>query len=190
MAASRRRDLDASLAPGEVKQLRAPVGSLQWLVAQVRLDMGFRPSVLQAEEGKVSTLLKANNLVKEFKATGDFALKFKAMNLQEAGIVVVSDASLGNVTRTGGEGEKPMDRIYSQSCYCVLLAERALLQGGSGKFTVLDHRSHRLQRVCRSTFAAELLGVLLAVDRNGEHARRLWNQEHGRRALPQNRWSW
>ena len=106
----------------------------------------------------MGTLLKANALLKEFKTTGDFALKFKALDLEGAGIVVVSDASLGNVTRSGGEGEKPLERIYSQSCYCVLLAERSLLQGGSGKFTVLDHRSHRLQRVCRSTFAAELLG--------------------------------
>ena len=40
---SRRRDLDASLTPGEHKQLRALVGSLQWLVAQVRFDAGSRP---------------------------------------------------------------------------------------------------------------------------------------------------
>ena len=31
-------------------------------------------------------------------------------------------------------------------------------------FTVLDYRSHRLQRVCRSTFAAELLGMEEGLD--------------------------
>ncbi|CAE7718191.1 pgsA [Symbiodinium sp. CCMP2592] len=178
VANGRRRDLNASLAPGEVKQLRALVGSLQWLVAQVRLDMGFQLSVLQAEEGNVGTLLKANALLKEFVATGDFALKFQALDLEGAGIVVVSDASLGNVTRTGGEGEKPLERIYSQSCYCVLLVERPLLQGGSGKFTVLDHRSHRLQRVCRSTFAAELLGVEEGFD-VGQYCRGHWAEALG-----------
>ena len=45
MAASRRRDMDAVLTPGEAKQLRALVGSLQWLVAQCRIDLGYQLSV-------------------------------------------------------------------------------------------------------------------------------------------------
>ncbi|CAE7790137.1 Mfsd6 [Symbiodinium sp. CCMP2592] len=156
---TRRREVDASLTPGEHKQLRALVGSLQWLVAQVRFDAGFLLSVLQAETPTVGTLLKVNQLIKLFQETGDFELRFRPLDLSNAGILVVTDASLGNVTKTGEIGSKPLERVYSQSCYCVLLAEASLMRGGKGRFTVLDHRSHRLQRVCRSTFAAELLGV-------------------------------
>ena len=159
LPSSRRRDPDASLTPGEHKQLRALVGSLQWLVAQVRFDAGFLLSALQAETPTVNTLLKINQLIKLFKETGDFELRFRPLDLRNAGILVVTDASLGNVTRTGAVGSQPLERVYSQSCYCVLLAEASLMRGEKGRFTVLDHRSHRLQRVCRSTFAAELLGV-------------------------------
>ncbi|CAE6915744.1 RE2 [Symbiodinium sp. CCMP2592] len=178
VAASRRRDMEASLTPGEMKQLRALVGSLQWLVAQVRADMGYHLSVLQSESPTVGTMLKANVLVKEFKATKDFMLKFRPMDLLGAGIVVVSDASLGNVTRGGAVGDKPLERVYSQSCYCVLLAERSLLSGDVGKFTLLDYRSHRLQRVCRSTFAAELLGVEEGFD-VGQYCRGHWAEALG-----------
>lgn len=55
--------------------------------------------------------------------------------------------------------DEPLERLYSQSCYFVLWAEKSLMDGNRGKFTVLDARSHRLARVCRSTFAAELLGA-------------------------------
>ena len=100
-----------------------------------------------------------NQLIKLFQETGDFELRFRPLNLVNAGILVVTDASLGNVTKSGSVGSKPLERVYSQSCYCVLLAEASLMRGGKGRFTVLDHRSQRLQRVCRSTFAGELLGV-------------------------------
>eukprot|EP00439_Symbiodinium_sp_Y106_P036615 s2874_g4.t1 len=92
MAASRWRDMDAVLAPGEAKQLRALVGSLQWLVAQCRIDLGYQLSVLQADGGTVQTVLRANALVKLFKSTADFSLKFKPLDLTEAGILIVTNA--------------------------------------------------------------------------------------------------
>ena len=57
----------------------------------------------------------------------------------------MTDASLGNVTKQGNVGDKPLERVFSQSVGCVLLAERSLLNGSKGRFTVLDYRSHRLQ---------------------------------------------
>ncbi|OLP73762.1 hypothetical protein AK812_SmicGene46895, partial [Symbiodinium microadriaticum] len=178
IAASRRRDMDAVLHPGEAKQLRALVGSLQWLVAQCRIDMGYQLSVLQADSGTVATALRANTLVKLFKATADFSLSFKPLDLSEAGILVVTDASLGNVTKKGNVGDKPLERVFSQSVYCVLLAERSLLNGSTGRFCVLDYRSHRLQRVCRSTFAAELLGMEEGLDA-GQYCRGHWAEALG-----------
>ena len=46
----------------------------------------------------------------------------------------------------------------------MLLASADLMAGRKGGFMVLDARSHRLQRVCRSTFSAELLGVEEGMD--------------------------
>lgn len=67
--------------------------------------------------------------------------------------MVLTDSSLGKVRVNGSPGDEPLERLYSQSCYFLLLAEKTLMEGK------LDPRSHRLPRVCRSTYAAELLGT-------------------------------
>ncbi|CAL1128158.1 unnamed protein product [Cladocopium goreaui] len=159
----RRANPDSDLTEME-RQLRAILGSLQWLVAQLRFDLGFQLSTLQGEPPKISTLMKANLLVKRFKQDPDFALTFKPMDLKGAGIMVVTDASLGNVTKAGGADGTVLERVFSQSAYYVLLADKDLLAGREGSFSVLDARSHRLPRVCRSTYGAELLGTEEAFD--------------------------
>ena len=65
----RRRQEDSPLSDHERRQLRAILGSLQWLVAQLRFDMGFLLSTLQGEPPRIRTLIKANLLVKSFKET-------------------------------------------------------------------------------------------------------------------------
>ena len=160
----RRSCPEAELNDGERRQLRAVLGSLQWLVAQLRFDLGFHLSTLQGEKPKVQTLMKANQLLKKFKQNSDFKLVFRPMDLSNAGIMVVSDASLGNVTRSGGVDGEVSEKVYSQSAYFVLVADKNLMAGRSGNFAVLDARSHRLPRVCRSTYGAELMGVEEAFD--------------------------
>ena len=64
----RRAHPDSDLTEMERRQLRAILGSLQWLVAQLRFDSGFQLSTLQGEPPKISTLMKANLLVKRFQA--------------------------------------------------------------------------------------------------------------------------
>ena len=77
---------------------------------------------------------------------------------------MVTDSSLGNVTASGTSAASPLDKVYSQSCYFVLLADEALMRGEKGTFNVLDMRSHRIPRVCRSSYAAETLGAEEAFD--------------------------
>ena len=161
VATARKMKPEAELLPSERRQLRAILGSLQWLVAQVRLDFGFQLSTLQSEKPIVATLLKANALVRKFKQMPDFALMFRHMCLKGAGIMVVTDAALGNVKPDGSVGfdASPMEKTHSQASYFALLADEKLMRGEEGQFAVLDGRSHRIARVCRSTFSAELLGT-------------------------------
>jgi hypothetical protein len=97
---------------------------------------------------------------------------FKPLDLDGAGILAVTDASLGNVTKSGCAEGSLMERVYSQSAYFILVADRNLMAGKEGNFGVLDARSHRIPRVCRSTFGAELLGAEEGLD-NGQFARGL-----------------
>ena len=132
VATDRKKDPKASLLPGELKQLRALLGSLQWMVAQVRLDiyMSYPLSALQGESPPtVGTMIRANQLLRTFKQTPAFGLTFKPMSLKDAGIMVVTDASLGNVKKDGSVGDNPLERVYSQACYFVLWGDRALMEG-------------------------------------------------------------
>jgi len=61
------------------------------------------------------TLQKANLLVKQFKQHPNFAITFQPLCLENAGIMVVTDASLGNVTKLGGAEGSLMEKVYSQS---------------------------------------------------------------------------
>ena len=126
--------------------------------------MGFHLSVLQGEPPVVKTLLKANALARLMKQDAGFKLRFGQMDLQGAGILVVTDASLGNVTRAGGADGTLYTKVFSQAAYLVLVADRNLMSGKQGRFGVLDARSHRLTRVCRSTYGAELLGSEESLD--------------------------
>lgn len=165
VAKHRKSQPDSGLDVYEAKQLRAVLGSLQWLVAQVRFDMSFGVSTLQGESPPtVSTLIKANQLVREFKRTGSFELVFRAIDYRSAGIVVVSDAALGNVRRSGATTGASTEKVYSQAGYMALLATDSLVQGQHGQFNILDARSHRIPRVCRSTYGAETLAAEEALD--------------------------
>ena len=87
------------------------------------------------------------------------ALYFRPFDLSNCGVMVVTDSSLGNVKADGSAGDESLEKLYSQSSYIVLLASEALMDGKTGCFSVIDSRSHRIGRVCRSTYGAELLGA-------------------------------
>ena len=101
--------------PGEQRQLRALLGSLQWLVAQVRFDIQFQLSTLQGASQIIETLIRANALVKKAKQHASFFLNFKPLDLRDAGILVVSDASLGNVTKEGCNQGESIKKVCSQA---------------------------------------------------------------------------
>ena len=49
----------------------------------------------------------------------------------------------------------PEKRVYSQGGVIILFADRDLMTGRPGESNLLDFRSHRLTRLCRSSFVAE-----------------------------------
>ena len=164
LPANRRRDPDAPLTDYERRQLRAVLGSLQWLVAQLRFDMAFTVSTLQSAEPTVRTLVRANAAVRAFRQDCNFELTFRPIDYRTAGLMVVTDASLGSVKLNGSCEGNPQEKVYSQACYFVILADHSLMSGKPGQFNILDARSHRIPRVCRSSYSAELLGAEEAFD--------------------------
>jgi hypothetical protein len=102
----------------------------------------------------VASLLEANRIVKRAKDHAGLSLKYSSFPLEGAGLICVSDASFANMA--GGK---------SQSGTLILLGDRDLAQGRVGRFALLDWRSGRQKRACRSTFGAEALALSDTADR-------------------------
>ena len=74
----------------------------------------------------------------------DFALNYVAIDLKSCGLMmVVTDASLGNVCKSGSADGSVVDRVYSQAKCFIMVADHDLRNGKTGKFNLVDARSHR-----------------------------------------------
>lgn len=144
---------NAALMPKELTELRSVGGCLHWLVGQTRPDLAAGTSLYMSGQPTVDNLAQLNKLLKEAKATEEWALKFRPVPLETARIIVFSDASFANA-----EG------LRSQAGYLVFIAgENACsLQGDAA--SLVDWRSHKIKRQCRSTLAAETMSLDSAVD--------------------------
>ncbi len=111
----------------------------------------------------MSTLIRANKALTDAKKDFDFTLKFRAVDYQKGGVLVATDAALGNVTQDGVVEAPVQERVHSQSCYAVM-SDEELMAGRKGYFNTVDFRSHRIPRVCRSSYAAETLGAEEGLD--------------------------
>ena len=70
----RKSDPTSQLDASEARQLRALLGSLQWLVAQLRFHMSYAASALQGEHPPtIATVLKANSIMRGFKVDLDLS---------------------------------------------------------------------------------------------------------------------
>jgi len=157
---------DAPLEKGLLRAFRGACGSLQWLVAQLRVDLAYRVSTLQAElkAPTVSSVLKANELIAECRRTSDFKLVYDEMDWKTGVLVGISDAALGNVDEIGKCDGGIEEKVFSQAGYLIFFAEKQLLEGRPGRMVLWDWRSHRLKRVGNSSFVVETYGLDECVD--------------------------
>ena len=142
------------------KQLRALLGSFQWLVAQLRFDLAFQVSSLQGDKPHVGTLLRAIVLCREFKSKPTFEQKFHPVNPFGGGLLVVTDSLLAPVLEV-------LRLPRCQACYYILLADADLMAGRAGSCDVLDMhdmRSRRMPRVCHSSYTAGTIRTEEAFD--------------------------
>ena len=86
--------------------------------------------------------------------------------MKRFGLVVVSDSSLGNVMRDGTamQSDPATEKIGTQGGYLIMSVDRELVDGGIGRFSLLEGKSHKLKRAARSSYAAEVIAVGDAVD--------------------------
>ena len=101
----------------------------------------------------VSNLIEINKLLREAQKTQDWCLRFVPVPLEQSKIIAYSDASWANA-----EGLK------SQAGFLTFIAGPDVLTVQGDQASLMDWRSHRIQRQCRSTLAAETMAMDTAFD--------------------------
>ena len=141
--------------PEHLSEVRSVTGSLQWVAGQTRPDVAAVVSL--ASRGGNSTYDDLNNLyeaVEHLKRTCNEGIVFPKVAINEATcIAVYSDSSWANA-----------DNFTSQHGALVLLTSQNVTQVPSPGI-LIDWKSGRSGRVCRSTLAAEASAADMSVDR-------------------------
>ena len=144
---------NASLLPSERSELKSVGGCLHWMVGQTRPDLAAGTSLYMSGEPTVSNLLDLNKLLKEAKNSDDWGITFRYIDLYTAKILVYSDSSWANA-----------EELKSQAGFCVFMVGQHVESPEGDAASLLDWRSHRIKRQCRSTLAAETMAMDAAMD--------------------------
>ena len=144
---------NSPLGPREVTEPKSGGGCLHWLIGQTRPDLAAATSLNMSGQPTVNNLIEINKLLREAQRTQDWSLRFVPVPLEKAKIIAYSDASWANA-----EGLK------SQAGFLTFIAGPEVLTVQGDHASLMDWRSHRIQRQCRSTLAAETMAMDTAFD--------------------------
>ena len=135
---------------------RAANGSLQWLATQGVPQISFDVSLLSGtvSDPHIRDLQEANRVMANARLYAEDQLKFIGTDLSKACFIGCSDASFNKLP--GGR---------SQSGQMVMIGDAGLAACETGTFALIDWRSTKQKRACRSTLGAETLALSDTADR-------------------------
>ena len=144
------------LTKDEWKEMRSACGCLQWLGGQTRPDLAATASVCnRGNDTEVSDLKKIHDALATAKASQDCGLCFPAVSFDcTTTIVTFSDSSWANAKN-----------FSSQFGVLVLLCP-AQVKDTTVAGHVIDWKTGRSPRICRSTLAAEAIAADEGADRS------------------------
>lgn len=153
-----KRRLNDPLLPKDLLLVQTVGGSVIWAASQTRPDLNFGASALAGEASvhkEYNAVKTAMDLIKKAKAKKQVGLRYRKLH-GDLTLRVWSDAAFGNM---------PGSRSQHGSVTVITANLPTDQQGGSYvQGNLLGWQSHRLKRVCRSTFAAETLALVSAID--------------------------
>ena len=139
---------NAELLPKELTELRSGGGCLHWLTGQTRPDLAAATSLAMSGKPTVAHLQEVNRLLKDAKSSQEWQLTFAPVPLNSARVVAYTDASWAN-----------HEDLRSQAGYLVFVTGQNVFSVEGDFASLVEWRSHRIQRRCRSTLAAETMSM-------------------------------
>ena len=146
---------DQELATEDLSEMRSVAGSLQWVSGQTRPDVAATVSLSsRGQKTKYSDLAAMFEAVAHLQSTKHLGLNLFPVVLNETThLLTLSDSSWANA-----------ESFASQHGCLTLLAEPSIVER-TGTALLLDFKSSRSPRICRSTLAAEASAADMFVDR-------------------------
>ncbi|CAE7207895.1 GIP [Symbiodinium sp. CCMP2592] len=159
---------ETKLTDAEVSQARAVLGSAQWRATQTAPHHSAKLSMLQStlSTRDFSLIEQVNKLVREIHAARHVSIKVQNLggSPDELCFIGFSDAALAN--RPGGA---------STGGFLLGLIHPSDLAKGEGRINLVSWRSSKLQRVARSSLAAEAQ-ALSELEQEAMFARLTWHE--------------
>ena len=150
-----KKQFSETVKPEDMSEFRSVAGSLQWVAGQTRPDVASTVSL--SCKGTKSTYQNLNDMyqaIEHLQNTKDSGFVMTPTAISESTIVVCySDSSWANA-----EG-------YTSQHGCLTLLANPRVTDQDGGATLVDWKSSRSGRVCRSTLAAEASACDTALDR-------------------------
>ena len=155
-------DMERPLTDVEAKAISSVIGQVNWAARQCRYDLSFAASHCQqlAGEKNPEALMWANRVVRRAKGSLKMIIRNLGCDLEDMVVLSISDAAYGAQPRGGSQGG-----------LLVALASPRVLKG-TGEVILLEGQSSRIQRVARSSMAAELSEAATAYE-HGDYVRAL-----------------
>ena len=147
---------DDPLKPSDFPEYRSVAGSLQWVSGQTRPDVAATVSLhSKGSKAQYSDLLAMYDAVEHLRNTKTKGFIMNPVNINQSTIVVTySDSSWANAENYASQ----------HGCLVLLTDTRATEVATHG--CLIDWKSSRSSRVCRSTLAAEASAADTSVDRS------------------------
>ena len=154
-------DVDAVFEKHGHKQLHAVLGSLQWLVAQIRYTTC--PSAFRLCKAKASNSWNPDSS----ERCSTWVQTHWWLRIMCSGRLTTCQQAFALFLMQRLETSSWMDLrlelrrdVFTpkHATFC-LLCEESMLHGKQGAFNIFDARSHRIPRVCRSMYSAETLAA-------------------------------
>eukprot|EP00971_Amphidinium_carterae_P323666 6432341-Amphidinium_carterae.1 len=152
-ATMRGRETDQLVGDSDKTAFRSATGTLQWISSTSRPDISSWCSLLQRATPTLTDLRGLYEAIEFVRETSEQGITINPVPLVGSVLVVYSDSSFANADKGGSQGGM-----------LIALCPETVLRGEAVAGSIVEWKSFKSKRICRSTLAAEAMAAEAALD--------------------------